>query len=214
MEPEMGAELPEIGRHEFGRRLADASPEPLAPAGIESLYQHYQELRRWNPTLSLVGPGTAAALVERHYGESLAALPLLPAGPGVLLDLGSGAGFPGVVLAAVRPRLRVVLAEARERKWAFLMNACRRAALPCECLNARVAHPLPAGLPSMLDVITVRALKLPRPAWEALRARLSPDGRILRWTTAGADELPIPLRTGRRIALPGTERREVVELLP
>jgi 16S rRNA (guanine527-N7)-methyltransferase len=210
----MGAELPEIERDEFERRLCGASPEPLAPVAVDSLFRHYLELRRWNPTLSLVGPGTASELVERHYGESLAALPLLPAGTGVLVDLGSGAGFPGVVLAAARPRLRVVLAEARERKWAFLMNACRRAALPCECLNARVTHPLPAGIPSMLDVITVRALKLPRPAWEALRARLSLEGRILRWTSAGAESLPIPLRTGRRIALPGASRRQVVELLP
>ena len=210
----VGAELPQVNREEFARRLASISPEPLSPTAIESLFLHYQELRRWNRRLSLVGPGTSQSVIERHYGESLAALPLLPSGPGVLLDLGSGAGFPGIALAAARPQLRVVLTDARERKWAFLMNACRRSALPCECSNARVVQPLPAGLPSMLDVITLRALKLPRQTWQALLERLSPQGRILSWTAAGAEPLPAPLRTGRRIALPGSDRREIVEFVP
>jgi 16S rRNA (guanine527-N7)-methyltransferase len=210
----LGAALPRIAREEFDRRLTAATPEPLAASCRESLYLHYQELRRWNPTLSLVGPGTAEAVVERHYGESLAALPLLAPRPGALLDLGSGAGFPGVVLAAARPGLRVVLVEARERKWAFLMSACRKASLPCACLNARVTHPLPAGLPDMLDVLTLRALKLPRAAWEDLLLRLNPGGRVLRWTAAESEDLPVALRPGRRVPLAGSARREIVELLP
>ena len=66
-----------------------------------------------------------------------------------LLDLGSGAGFPGIVLAAARPDLEVTLLEARERKWAFLAAACRRAGLACRCLNARVSAN-PADLPAEL----------------------------------------------------------------
>ena len=52
----------------------------------------------------------AGEVVERHYGESLAALPLAPA-EGRLVDLGSGAGFPGWVLAAARPGLEVTLVD-------------------------------------------------------------------------------------------------------
>lgn len=211
----MGANLPQLSRLEFDRRLVAVAPEPLGLPCLEKLFLHYEELRRWNPTLSLVGPGTQATVAERHYGEALAALPFLPAGQaGTLVDLGSGAGFPGFVLAALRPELRVTLVEARERKWSFLASACRRAALPCQCLNARVELPLPVGLPAMFDVLTLRALKLTPRAWEALLARLSPGGRVLWWTAGPVATPPAGLRESRWIALAGSERRRVVELWP
>ncbi|HUF78495.1 MAG TPA: RsmG family class I SAM-dependent methyltransferase, partial [Thermoanaerobaculia bacterium] len=81
------------------------SPVPVVPATLAALYAHYQELRRWSPALSLIGPAAAGDVVERHYGESLAGVPLLPAGARVLVDVGSGAGFPGFVLAAACPEL-------------------------------------------------------------------------------------------------------------
>ena len=65
----------------------------VSDGALDRLWLHYQELRRWNPTLSLVGPGTAGEIVERHYGEALAALPLLRPGPQVVIDAGSGAGM-------------------------------------------------------------------------------------------------------------------------
>jgi 16S rRNA (guanine527-N7)-methyltransferase len=209
----MGVILPEIARDAFERRLAAVSPEPLSSDACKRIYAHYLELRRWNPVLSLVGPGTADAVVERHYGEALAALPLLPRGEAVLVDLGAGAGFPGVVLAAARLDLRTTLVESRERKWAFLEAACRRAALPCACLNARLEVPLPAGLPPMLDVLTVRALKLPPEVWAALGERLSPSGQILRWAAADAPPLPVAMHVARRVALAGSDRRELQELV-
>ena len=90
-------------------------PSPPAPrsrldARAEAaLYAHYQELSRWNQRLSLIGPGTAGEIVARHYGEALAALPLVPSSAQWGLDIGSGAGFPGLVLAAARPGLKMTL---------------------------------------------------------------------------------------------------------
>lgn len=204
----MGASLPDLAPEAFRARLAASSPEALTGATQNALHAHYQELRRWNPTLSLVGPGTAGEVVERHYGESLAALPLLPPAPAVLVDVGSGAGFPGFVLAAARPNLTVTLVEAQERKWAFLEAACRRAALPCRCLNARVASPLPADFPAVIDLVTARAIA--PEALAPLLERLAPTGRVLLWTTS-TPELG-GLAAGRTIALPGSERRQIVEL--
>jgi 16S rRNA (guanine527-N7)-methyltransferase len=204
----MGASLPDIAPETFQARLTAHGSETLTTAAQNALYAHYQELRRWNPTLSLIGPGTAAEVVERHYGESLAALPLIPPAPAVLVDVGSGAGFPGFVLAATRPHLAVTLVEAQARKWAFLEAACRRAALPCRCLNARVAAPLPAEFPAVIDLVTARAIA--PEALAPLVERLAPSGRILLWTT-GTPELG-GLAAGRAIALPGSERRRIVEL--
>lgn len=98
----MGAQLPAIPEVEFIENLKRESPVPLSASVLQMLWSHYEELRRWNPGLSLVGPGTAVSVMTRHYGESLAGLALLdemgPCG-GVLVDLGSGGGFPGFVLA-------------------------------------------------------------------------------------------------------------------
>lgn len=210
--PVMDRSLPDLSRSDFADRLAKSSSVELPAGALEALHAHYRELRRWAPSLSLVGPGTADEVVERHYAEALEGLASIPAGARTLVDVGSGAGFPGVVLAAARPDLDVTLVEPREKRWAFLRSACRRAALPCRCLNARVDSPLPPGLPERIDVITTRALKLPIAALDALAGRLTPDGRVLIW--AGEADPPIPpvleLKTARPVA--GSRRRRIVVL--
>jgi len=207
----MPFDLPRLTPAELAAALAGVSPEPLAPAVTAALHAHYLELARWNRTLSLIGPGTAGEIVERHYGESLAALPLVPE-EGELVDLGSGAGFPGLVIAAARPRLAVTLVEARERKWAFLQAAARRAALPCRCLNARVGLPLPTGLPAAIDRVTVRALKLDPPVLGALADRLRPAGSLLLWAGGDLPDLPPGLAPAAEIRLAGSARRRIVEI--
>ncbi len=205
----MGSPLPDLDREEFLCRLQAASPRPLPAAAGEALFLHYRELRRWNPRLSLVGRGTAAEIVERHYGESLAALPLIPAGSR-LLDVGSGAGFPGLVLAAADPSLEVTLVEGRQRKWAFLEAARRAASLSCTCLNARVGEASESALPPSVDVVTLRALKLPPPALTRLARRLSPQGFFLFWSGAAEPALPKGLAVEGRWPLPGARRRLIL----
>lgn len=221
-------ELPALTEAEFSRRLGDSWPEvlaplgPLAPDALQRLFVHYEELRRWAGTIALIGPGAAGELFGRHYAESLTALPWLPqpqqgdAGRGSrLLDLGSGAGFPGWILAAARPDLDVTLVEARERKWAFLSTAARRARLSCRCLNARVSErslaDLPdrsdrSGLPGQIDVVTVRALRLEAKTWSALVPHLAPGARVLLWSGEVAESLPAPFVAGRTLALSGSHR--------
>ncbi len=212
----MAAQLPDLSLADFSARLAAASPEGLPQAVHEQLWVHYQELRRWNPRLSLVGPGTAEDVVERHYGEALQALPLLGDAQGRLLDLGSGGGFPGVVLAAARPRMHVVLVEPRQRKWAFLTSATHRAGLPSSCLNARVDVPLsPAFVaeiqPADVQFLTVRALKLNRAQWQVLMPLLRPDARLFLWWGEMDPELCEGWAFHRELALTGSECRRIVE---
>src|SRR5262245_35181373 len=87
--PPMPCALPFLSRDALAQGLADLSPEPLDDRALDALHAHYQELSVWNRRLSLIGPGTLNEVLERHYGESLAALPLVSGGAG--LDIGSGA---------------------------------------------------------------------------------------------------------------------------
>jgi 16S rRNA (guanine527-N7)-methyltransferase len=206
--------LPRLSRSEFASELAPFSPEPLGPETLDSLYAVYEELARWNEKLNLIGPGTAGEILSRHFGESLTALPLLPPEARAGLDLGSGAGFPGLVLAAARPGLEMTLVEARERKWAFLLAAARRASLSCRCLNARVRLPLPPGLPESLDVITSRALRLDPEIWGALAGRLGTEGRVLLWVGESDPELPPDLVACGDVKLAGSDRRRILVLRP
>jgi 16S rRNA (guanine527-N7)-methyltransferase len=207
----LAALLPDLSPEDLRRRLeAAAPPVEVTDHLVAALHAHYVELCRWNLGLSLVGPGTAAEVVERHYAESLHGVPLIPASARTLVDVGSGAGFPGFVLAAALPHLEVTLVEPRERRWSFLMAACRRAALPCHCLDARVDSPLPPGLPDRIDVVTTRALKLPPEAIEALGARFAGGARLLIWAGDAEPEVPSGFTVVDSRPVPHSLRRRVV----
>jgi 16S rRNA (guanine527-N7)-methyltransferase len=208
----MAFALPEISLASFAAEIQRLSPQPLDDRAVAALFAHYGELALWNRRTNLIGPGTAGEILARHYGESLAALPLIPAGARRGLDLGSGAGFPGIVLAAAVPGLEMTLVEAREKKWAFLAAAARRAALPCRCLDVRVQLPLPAGLPESIDVITSRALRLSAEVWSALGRRLAPEGRVLLWVGEHDPELPAELVSCGSLPLAGSEKRRSLAL--
>lgn len=199
-------ELPEIEAGEFARRLVRVSGAALSPATLHALFEHYEELRRWSPTLALIGPGAAQELFERHYAESLAAHPLLPAIPSTVVDIGSGAGFPGLVLAALRPDFEVTLTESRERKWAFLAAASRRARLSCRCLNVRVSPSSSAQLPDQIAIVTARAVRVDAGAWAALMPRLAAGAQALIWCGEGLEPPPAPFREERSLRLPGERR--------
>lgn len=209
----MGSCLPDFSEPEFVEELSRAvRPAEGGSVNLSEnlgcvLFRHYQELRRWNRRISLVGPGTASEVVRRHYGESLAALPLIAAGDRRLLDAGSGAGFPGLVLSAVRPDLDVTLVDSRERKWLFLKTAARRCRLSCRCLNARVQHPLPEEL----HLVTARAIALPRELFELFREHSS-RARFLVWCGTDSPELPEALEVRREIPLAGSRRRRILEV--
>ncbi len=205
--------MPELTPAEFEERLAACSPEPLTAATTAALLTHYRLLLRWNRQTSLVGPGTIDGAVETHYGESLAALPLLRDAEGkTIVDIGSGAGFPGFVLAAARPGARLVLVEARERKWSFLKAVALETALSIECVLGTLDRSLPKGFPPRVDCVTLRALKLSPRAWQTLSHTLVEGSRVLIW--AGREEPPIPptLRIRRSLALPGSHSKRIVEL--
>lgn len=210
----MGSSLPRIEPPAFVAELERLSPVELDADALNRLWIHYQELARWNPRLSLVGPGGTERILERHYGESLAGLAFLEPGDRLLVDVGSGAGFPGWVLAAARPDLAVTLVEARQKKWSFLSLVSEKAALPCRCLNARVGAVLPEEFPTQIDVVTWRAWRPAAAELSALAGRLSDSGRFLVWIGREVPESLARTRPGRRRDLPEAEHRAIRELYP
>ena len=91
----------------------------LAPAVLERFQVYLEELQLWNAKINLTALKTDRDIVIKHFLDSLAVLPWLDPAPS-LLDLGSGAGFPGLVLKLVRPALALTLVEARAKKAGFL----------------------------------------------------------------------------------------------
>ena len=212
--PVLSEQLPALDREDFARALASSSSAELDPVAIERLWIHYGELRRWNRRFSLVGPGTFDEALSRHYAESLAALDLFRNADRTLVDVGTGAGFPGFVLAAARPDLDTTLVEAKRKKWSFLSLVCEKTALPCKCLDARVISALAGEFPQRIDVVATRAVKLSGAEIDALSARLSPEGRFLAWCGQELPEGMAGFRVGRAVPIERSQHRRVVEVFP
>ena len=88
---------------------------PLAPEQVRVLERHYELMVRWNKVLNLTAVREVAEIVERHYCESLFLGSHLPAGALRIADVGSGAGFPGIPVAILRPECPVTLIESHQR---------------------------------------------------------------------------------------------------
>ncbi|HST93793.1 MAG TPA: 16S rRNA (guanine(527)-N(7))-methyltransferase RsmG [Microvirga sp.] len=125
---------------------------------IEKLGLLERELRRWQAIKNLVGPATLDRIWDRHIVDSLQLLALAPEA-GTWLDLGSGAGFPGLVLAiaGLERGLQVHLVESNSRKCAFLRHVARLTEAQAVIHEARLETVLP-GFVGNTDVVSARAL--------------------------------------------------------
>jgi 16S rRNA (guanine527-N7)-methyltransferase len=96
---------------------------------LSRLADYFQELKKWNRKINLVGrKQDDQVILENHFLDSLTLLPLLEQEqlePEKLLDIGTGAGFPGLVLKTVLPRLPVTLVEPRQNRYYFLKHIIR-----------------------------------------------------------------------------------------
>lgn len=99
----------------------------LSQSQIGQLYAHYELLIRWNQRMNLTTVKPGPEMVIRHYCESLFFAAHLPAADKAIsvLDVGSGAGFPGIPMAILKPDWRVTLVESSQRKAVFLRESSR-----------------------------------------------------------------------------------------
>ena len=149
---------------------------------IASLAAHARLVLTDNPRLHLTAIDPAE-IVPRHIGESLDGAALLdPSARGLLVDLGSGNGYPGLPIAITRPGLRAVLVEASRKKAEFLRRAIDACAPErATVLDHQVQRPADLGTLEPIEVLTLRAVG----GWERILPRLvpciAPSGRILLW---------------------------------
>ena len=90
---------------------------------------HYDLLLRWNRKINLTAIREPEEILRRHFAESAFVTRVLKLGPGTLVDVGSGAGFPGVPIKILSPETRVVLVESVQKKAAFLKELARELGL-------------------------------------------------------------------------------------
>lgn len=125
---------------------------------LDRLHRYAALLVKWNPAINLVSKASLTQLWQRHIADSAQIFALAPQGARHWADLGSGGGFPGLVVAILAaehaPDMRVSLVESDARKAAFLAAAARETGVQPQIHSARI-EALP---PLQADVLSARAL--------------------------------------------------------
>ena len=147
-------------------------------AATAALLGYLRILARWNERLNLVSEADRAAVWERHLVPSLRLRPsILGVRHESVVDLGSGAGFPGIPLAITLPASRFTLVESRRRRASFLRAAIRELSLDnAEVVNERIEEWRPE---SRADVVLARAVADPEKIATLVAHILAPDGYLL-----------------------------------
>lgn len=193
----------------------------VAEAQVDVLVRYCLELEKWNRKVNLLAKDTPLAdIVDKHFLDSLTLLPLLdrlaPEG-GTLLDVGSGAGFPGLAVKIARPAWQVTLLEPRERRAIFLRHILRTLRLigvavePARIEDARFVESFQvitgravADFPTFLAMVRFQA----GPQTQVLcmqgeegRGGVSPGDSLGGFVCVGVEETKLPLSGTPRFLL-------------
>jgi len=129
--------------------------ENVSRESLDKLEHYLAMLEKWQKAINLVSPATVRDAWSRHFIDSAQLGALLPAEAKTLFDFGSGAGFPGLVLAILYPGLSVHLVESDQKKCSFLSAVSRETMTTVSIHNIRIESLKTDAVP---DVISARAL--------------------------------------------------------
>ena len=133
----------------------------ISRATREKLETYEALLKRWQKTINLVAPSTLDEIWHRHFADSAQLWQHRPANARTCLDLGSGAGFPGLVLAIMAAETggtRHILVESDSRKAAFLREVARETRVAVDILCMRIESVETHAKVGVADCVTARAL--------------------------------------------------------
>lgn len=154
--------------------LADFGAQSLPDLAVRQIQAYLETFDLWSMRVSLTTIREPAEVVRRHFGEGFALANILPQ-TADLLDLGSGAGFPGIPIALAKRQIKVTLAEVQAKKAAFLREAAARMGLDVEVWSRR-AEEL-SGL-RRFGVVALRAVDDMQTALETGVSLLHPGGTL------------------------------------
>lgn len=155
---------------------------------LKKLERYAELLSLWQKTINLVAPSTLQDTWQRHFADSTQLVALAPATVRTWVDLGSGAGFPGLVVAIMlaerAPAARVTLIESDSRKAAFLGEVSRKTGVAVDIRIGRIEIASTRAKLESVDVVSARALApldrllaLALPLWGASTVGLFLKGR-------------------------------------
>lgn len=161
-------------------QLLNQAGSPSLLAEQSAKFTAYLDLlQKWNARTNLTAIRDQEGILSRHFLESILAARFLDENVSNLLDFGSGAGFPGIPIAIVRPGISVTLAESQHKKAAFLREAVRTLGLPGVTVHASRAE----TLATKFGCVTLRAVDNMRQAIPAAVQLLAPGGWLSILTT-------------------------------
>lgn len=165
------------------------TPDELSPAQLATLGLYEDLLLNQAVPRCIVAASDSAHLRTRHILDSLRAVPHISPDVGRVVDLGSGAGFPGLPVAVARPDLEVTLTEPRQARAAFLELTVERLLLS----NVRVSPSPAEELDPEFHVCLARGFGDALRSWEVARDLLQPGGTLIYWAgrTFKAGDVPI-----------------------
>jgi 16S rRNA (guanine527-N7)-methyltransferase len=163
--------------------LTQSGHPPLDPGTAEKFAAYLALLQKWNAKTNLTAIRDEEGILSRHFLESILCAQKLPQGVVSLLDFGSGAGFPGIPIALMRPDLEITLAESQNKKAAFLREAVRTL-FPESALTPIVHSDRAETLKITFDCVTLRAVDNMAQAVPASIQLLAPSGWLAVLTTS------------------------------
>jgi 16S rRNA (guanine527-N7)-methyltransferase len=158
--------------------LAAAGEGPVEPALAGRFAALLSLILRWNTHINLTAIRDEEGILTRHFVESIVCARALPAGIATLLDVGSGAGFPGIPIALCRSEIAVTLAESQGKKAAFLQEAVRVLGVAAKVHSGRAE-----ALTTQFDCVTLRAVEKMPQAVKATGWLVRPGGWMALMTT-------------------------------
>jgi 16S rRNA (guanine527-N7)-methyltransferase len=177
---------------------------PLAERERDLFCKYLRLLLKWRRSQRLVGSADPAWIVEHLFLDSLLFLRVLPADARALLDLGAGAGLPGVPLSIVRPEIEMRLLEARRRRASFLSTVVRELGLTgARVVNARAEEVL-EELAERFDAVVMRCAGDPADVLPLAARMARPGGMVV----AAGPPAPYPLPIGEWVTVPGLRAGE------
>ena len=150
--------------------------EKLAPGQLEQVSTYLDLLLKWNARINLTSVRRPEEILTRHFGESFFAARHLGLGDQgtSLIDLGSGAGFPGLPIKLYAPVLAVTLIESNQKKATFLREVIRAITF----IDIDVYAGRAEDFPGKAATVTLRAVEKPQRALAAAARLIAPGGRL------------------------------------